>query len=214
LVFCVMSEVMVVNVNIPRDYVNLATRNNWLSSCVIASSIPYQVDHNRNHKLKNMQSTTRYILDMQVLLECCQIHKYINWKLTMEKLKSFQVSKKFALSGPLLSMSRCRWRYEAEFSVSMSYGLWLPLWYLQFFLEYILQINFRGKDTYRAYVISDNCYKPYSYRHVETAYKIISSINIICFALSEPLLSMSRCRWRYEAEFSVSLSSFISSSME
>jgi hypothetical protein len=28
LVFCVMSEVMVVNVNIPRDYVNLATRNN------------------------------------------------------------------------------------------------------------------------------------------------------------------------------------------
>jgi hypothetical protein len=62
-----------------------------------------------------------------------------------------------------------------------SNGLWLPLWELQFFLEYILQINFRGKDLYRAYIISDNCYKPYSYRHVETAYKIISSINIICF---------------------------------
>ena len=37
---------------------------------------------------------------MQVLLECCQIRKYINCKLTMEKLKSFQVSKRFALSGP------------------------------------------------------------------------------------------------------------------
>jgi hypothetical protein len=40
-----------------------------LISSVIASSTPYQVDHNRNHKLKNMQSTTRCILHMQVLLE-------------------------------------------------------------------------------------------------------------------------------------------------
>jgi hypothetical protein len=43
-------------------------------------------------------------------------------------------------------------------------------------IEYILQINLRGNDTYRAYVISDNYNKPYSHRHVETAYKTISSI--------------------------------------
>jgi len=36
----------------------------------------------------------------------------------------------------------------------------------EMFLEYILQINFRGNDTYHAYVISDNCCRPYSYRHV------------------------------------------------
>jgi hypothetical protein len=43
----------------------------------VARSLVFCV-HNRNHKLKNMQSTTRCIPHKQVLLECCQIHKYIN----------------------------------------------------------------------------------------------------------------------------------------
>jgi len=33
-----------------------------------------------------MRSTKIYILHMKVLLECCNIYKYINIKLTMEKL--------------------------------------------------------------------------------------------------------------------------------
>jgi len=58
---------------------------------------------------------------------------------------------------------------------------WLHLWNLQFILEYILYIIFRGKNRYHAYVISDICCRPYNYSHVETPYKVISSVNIICF---------------------------------
>ena len=50
-----------------------------------------------------------------------------------------------------------------------------------FFVEYILHINLRGNDTYHVFVISDNCCRPYSYRHVETSYRIISFVDIICF---------------------------------
>jgi hypothetical protein len=39
----------------------------------------------------------------------------------------------------------------------------------------------RGKDRYHAYVISDIWCRPYNYSHVETPYKMISSVNIICF---------------------------------
>jgi hypothetical protein len=46
--------------------------------------------------------------------------------------------------------------------------------HFQFFLEDILLINLSGKETYHAYVISDNCCRPYRYRHVETPYRIIS----------------------------------------
>ena len=50
-----------------------------------------------------------------------------------------------------------------------------------FFVEYILHINLRGNDTYHVFVISDKCCRPYSYRHVETSYRIISFVDIICF---------------------------------
>jgi hypothetical protein len=45
-------------------------------------------------------------------------------------------------------------------------------------MTYILHINLSGKDTYHAYVISDNCCRPYRYRHVETPYRIIVFISI------------------------------------
>jgi hypothetical protein len=33
--------------------------------------------------------------------------------------------------------------------------------------------NLRGKDRYHAYVISDNCCRPYSYHHVETQWGLV-----------------------------------------
>ena len=69
----------------------------------------------------------------------------------------------------------------------------------EMFLEYILQINFRGNDTYHAYVISDNCCRPYSYCHVETTYKIISFVIIICFQTY--LYHDQHVLYSYEVEF-------------
>jgi len=67
----------------------------------------------------------------------------------------------------LLSFSHC------IVCPSPIYGSWFPLWYLQIVLQYILHINLRGKDRYHAYVISDNCCRPYSYRHVETQWGLV-----------------------------------------
>ena len=78
----------------------------------VAASLPvvtlYQVDHNRNHKFKNMRSAKRYKLHIHVLLECWHIHTYINRKLTIETLKLF-----------IVSVWMCRSRYEADFALSL-----------------------------------------------------------------------------------------------
>ena len=71
-------------------------------------------------------------------------------------------------------------------------------WYLQIVLEYILEINFRGKDTHHAYVIRYNCCWPWSYRHVETPYRIISFANIICF--QSDLYHAHHALYSYEVE--------------
>ena len=68
-----------------------------------------------------------------------------------------------------------------------------------FFQGYILHINARGNDTYHAYVISDNCCRPYSYRHVEIPYRILSFVNIICF--QSDLYYAHHVLYSYDVEF-------------
>ena len=54
------------------DDFNLTKRNPWFSSILVSSnSLSRKPD--RNHNLWNIVSTERYILHMQVLLECCYI---------------------------------------------------------------------------------------------------------------------------------------------
>ena len=66
-------------------------------------------------------------------------------------------------------------------------------------LECILQITFKGKDRHHAYVISDICCRPHNYSHVETPYKIISSVNIICF--QSDYYHVNHVLYSYEVEF-------------
>ena len=68
----------------------------------------------------------------------------------------------------------------------------------KFVLEYLLQITFRRKDRYHDYVISDICCRPYNYSHVETQYKIIPSVNIMCFQSDYHVY---HALYSYEVEF-------------
>jgi hypothetical protein len=71
----------------------------------------------RNHTLWNIGSTDRYILHMQVLLECRYI--YINGKFTMRKLKSSLLSYTVVLNRSSLSISKCMSRNETDITVSV-----------------------------------------------------------------------------------------------
>jgi hypothetical protein len=51
---------------------NFTKRNPWFIASLLAA-ILYQGNPDRNHKLWNIVSSERYILHMQVLLECCYI---------------------------------------------------------------------------------------------------------------------------------------------
>ena len=99
-----VNQVMLVSVQ--SDDFNLTNRNPWFSSFLLVATL-YQGNPDRNHKLWNIASTKRYILHMQVLLECCY----------MEILKSSLLSQSFGLNPPSLSISRCRSRYVADLSV-------------------------------------------------------------------------------------------------
>jgi hypothetical protein len=60
-----VNQVMVIGVD-------LTNRNPWFGSFPI-SSYPLSWNPDRNHKFWNVGPTDRYILHMQVLLECCYI---------------------------------------------------------------------------------------------------------------------------------------------
>lgn len=66
----------------------------------------YQWYVNRKHKLWNDVSTTRYILYMQVMLECCYI-----WR-------KFIMPYSFVPNHPSLSITRYRSSYEGNIAVS------------------------------------------------------------------------------------------------
>lgn len=66
----------------------------------------YQWYVNRKHKLWNDVSTTRYILYMQVMLECCY------------KWRKFIMPYSFVPNRPSLSITRNRSSYEGNMAVS------------------------------------------------------------------------------------------------
>jgi hypothetical protein len=63
-------------------------RGTLASVASLLAATLYQGNPDTNPKLWNILSTERYILHMQVLLECC----YIIGKFTMGKLKSSRLS--------------------------------------------------------------------------------------------------------------------------
>jgi len=58
-----------------NDDFNLTKRNLGSLASLLAATL-YQGNSDRNHKLWNIVSTERYILHMQVLVECCYISMY------------------------------------------------------------------------------------------------------------------------------------------
>ena len=68
---------------------NLTKRNPWFSSFLVGSN-----PLSRNHKLWNIVSTERYILHMQVLLECCYIY-ICKWKVHNKKIEIISFVVKF-----------------------------------------------------------------------------------------------------------------------
>ena len=91
--------------------VKLSSRNHWFSTFLINC---YNLirNHGRNNKLWNIVSTEKYMLYMQVMLECCYID--VNRSLTIVKFNASLLSQRFILNRLLLSMYRSRSKYEAH----------------------------------------------------------------------------------------------------
>jgi hypothetical protein len=78
--FCYIDDVISLNNSRVGDFVDriypieLEIKDTSLGSVAsLLAAILYQGNPDRNHKLWNIVSTERYILHMQVLLECCYI---------------------------------------------------------------------------------------------------------------------------------------------
>ena len=86
------------------DDFNLTTSNIWFS-CFLATH--FDGNHDGNHKLLNIVSTERYILHMQVLVECC----YTYMERSHWKYRNNLFWRGFVLNQSLLWISRCRTGY-------------------------------------------------------------------------------------------------------
>ena len=64
-----LNQVMVATVKLLKWWLH---NNHWLIASLLTATL-YQGHPDRNDKLWNIETTERYILHMQVLLECCYI---------------------------------------------------------------------------------------------------------------------------------------------
>jgi hypothetical protein len=116
-----VNQFMVATVNFQSDDFNFTQRNPWFSSFLV-SSIPLSMKSwpDRNHKFWNIVSSERYILHIQVLLEC--------WYILIESSEWENWNHLFCRKVSFLTDPRCRFRGVGQ-GMKQTY---LYLWYTLF----------------------------------------------------------------------------------
>ena len=106
---------------------NITKRNSYFSSFLVSNTL-YQGHHDRSHKLWNIVSSERYILDIYIYIYiyATGMLLHINGKFTMGKLKSSLCRK-----VPFLTAPHCLfWGVGQEMKQTYLY-LWYPLFQAQ-----------------------------------------------------------------------------------
>jgi hypothetical protein len=108
-----------------KPYEAMTSTQPWGTLGSVASLLVatlYQGNLGRNHKLWNIASTERYILHMQVLLECCYIlmesSQWENWNHLFCRKVSF------------LTAPHCQFRSVGQGMKQICLYLWYPLFQL------------------------------------------------------------------------------------